>query len=602
LSTDQAFPEGVTTGGLRAQAPTLGLLIADGGFELSGRIANGSFSPGGAAHISWGDLELTASRESGAPGGEDSFAVLVTAQKARGNPAKDGGESGGSVLWRVPEVRVSLEGALVSRAGGLEFNNVRYELGATGAQKQWSLPGTKRLRKGLGDLKLESSGAFDLDVQGRRIVVRDMAVEGMGLVVTGQGIIDYGEAWSVSGKLGLPEFALRVCMAHLGIEPPRGIEPGLLAACGAQAEVEVRPGWIRFHNIDLCLDQSKGRGEITFSEVLKGRPEWGISYDLRFDALDADRYLFGHPHPQTAVQATQKPRPWDLGWLKDMRSRGRLRIGELELFDLNYHNVDLTAEARDGVFTLEPFTAGFYNGMLRLGIRGEVRQTLHMTVNIELQQFDLLGVLRKVGDWDRMGGNTSIVMHLASQGLSSAAHLLTLSGGGDVRVENGFYAYTKETVKTENEKMLWREFYENQKTDSESEAEEETVEQQRVVIPVRTATATIQIGNGIFRNEDFIARGEKMTATGSGTMNIPLGSLDYIILVDAKVIPVFPIHIKGPLADPAVEEGEVGFVETLFTTFRNILTIPFSAMDAISRQARQFQEGQESAQPGSANE
>ncbi len=597
------FPEGTAVLDMRAKARSLGELLDDGSLEISGRIAGGSFSTGEALKTAWADLEFSANREATRTGTRNAFAVNIKAREMEGKyasraeqtPEKAATPRNEDVVWRTQSVQVSLDGALGAvPGGGFELSDVRYDLVAEGEDGSWSLPGPGRLRKGVGELRLTSHGAFSLDPGMQRILVEDMETEGFGLMVTGHGVLDYGEEWSLQGTLSLPDFAPRVCMTYLGIAAPEIIEPGLLASCNAQAELEARSGWIRFHNLNIRLDESTGRGEFTFSEIRKGGPEWGVSFDLRFDALDADRYLFGHPHPQTATATSaQKSEPWDLDWLKDIRSRGRLRIGELELFDLYYHNVDLTSELRDSALVLEPFTAGFYNGMLRLGIRGEVKDSLVMAVDLELEKFDLLGVLEKVGDWDRMGGEASIVMHLASEGLSSAEHLRSLSGGGDVMVDNGFYAYTKETVKTENEKMLWREMYKNQR-DGNEQADEEEVEEQRVVIPVNTARATIQIQDGIFSNKDFIARGKTMTATGSGTMDIPRAMLDYMILVDAKVIPVFPVHIQGPLADPAVEEGGIGFVETLFTTFRNILTIPFSAMDALSRKARQLQQGQRS--------
>lgn len=607
IADDADFPEGTAVLDMRAKARSPGELLDDGSLEISGRIAGGSFSTGKELTTAWADLEFSANREAARADTRNAFAVRVLAREMEGKyaenaeqtPEKSAASKNGEVAWRIPSLRVSLDGALAAvPGGGFEINDVRYDLKAEGEGGAWSLPGPGRLRNGVGELRLTSHGTFSLDPGMQRIIMEDMETEGFGLVVTGHGVLDYGEEWSLQGTLGLPEFAPRVCMAYLGIATPEIIEPGLLASCNAQAEVEARTGWIRFHNLNIHVDESTGRGEFTFSEIRKGGPEWGVSFDLRVDALDADRYLFGHPHPQTATTTSaQKSETWDLDWLKEIRSRGRLRIGELELFDLYYHNVDVTSEIGDSTLVLEPFTAGFYNGMLRLGIRGEVGDTLAMAVDLELEKFDLLGVLEKVGDWDRMGGEASIVMHLASEGLSSAEHLRSLSGGGDVMVDNGFYAYTKETVKTENEKMLWREMYKNQR-DGNEKADEEEVEEQRVVIPVNTARATIQIQDGIFSNKDFIAKGKTMTATGSGTMDIPRAILDYTILVDAKVIPVFPVHIQGPLADPAVEEGGIGFVETLFTTFRNILTIPFSAMDALSRKARQLQKGEN---PGNQN-
>lgn len=606
LAEDADIPTGTATVVGRGEAPSLGLLWEQGTLGGAGAITDGSFAVGDQLATSWAGLEFAANRESGGAGGLDAFTMSIAAHDVTGSHGATSVDAsfvnasgdGDAVSWRTRDLSVSLKGGIAVGSGGIELRDVQYELAASGKKGVWSLPGSSRLRKGQGELRLTSRGKFSLNPTARRILVKDMRTEGFGLVVTGRGTFDYAEEWSLRGTIGLPEFAPRVFMVHLGIDPPDNIEPGLLSSSRVQTEVEARSGWLRFHNIELHLDESTGQGEFTFSEMRKGEPEWGLSFDLRFNNLDADRYLFGHPHPQHAEPAAPRSvGTWNLDWLKEMRSRGRLRIEALELFDLHYQDVDLTCELRDGTFTLEPFTAGFYNGKLRLGIRGEARETLAMAVDLELEKFNLLGVLEDVGDWDRMGGETSIVMQLKSQGLSSAEHLLSLSGNGDVMVDNGFYAYTREAVKTENEKMLWREMYKNQREGREA-ADKQEVAEERVVIPVKTARATIQIRNGIFRNEDFIARGDVMTAKGSGTMDIPKAALDYTILVDAKVIPVFPVHIQGPLAAPDVEEGGINFVETLFTTFRNILTIPFSAMDAISRQARQFQEG---LMPGQQN-
>eukprot|EP01022_Parablepharisma_sp_SALTPOND_P013570 TRINITY_DN18244_c0_g2_i1.p1 TRINITY_DN18244_c0_g2~~TRINITY_DN18244_c0_g2_i1.p1 ORF type:complete len:1728 (-),score=328.84 TRINITY_DN18244_c0_g2_i1:1112-6295(-) len=596
LDASAPFPRGTAVAKMYAQGPSLNRLFADGGVQLSGDIVHGSVASGDSLTMSWAHLDFSADRKAGGSGSMKPFVVEASASNAAGdyNPAA---ESADAISWKVPDLKLSLKGNVDNSGGALELVDATYELTAAGQKGAWSLPGTKRFRKGRGKLNLTSRGSFSLDASKKRILVQDMTTKGFGLDVSGQGSLDYGEAWGFRGSVSIPEFSPRLCLTHFGLDAPQNIEPGLLATCRAQADVEMRDGWVRFQNINLRLDESTGRGDFTLSTLEEEGPKWGISFDLYFDKLDADRYLFGHPHPQTASPATpQVVQSWNLDWLKNLRSRGRLRVGELELFDLHYYNADLTSEVRDSVFTLEPFTAGFYNGKLRMGIRGEVDNTLDMTVDLELEKFNLLSLLETLADWDRMGGETSMVMHFNSTGLSSAEHLRSLAGNGDVMVDNGFYAYTKETVKTEREKMLWREMYMEQRPDEEPK---ESVKEERVVIPVSTARGTIHVQNGVFSNNDFIARGDNMVAKGSGTMNIPKALLDYTIMVDAKVIPVFPIHIQGPLADPAVNEGGIGLVETLFTTFRNILTIPFTAIDALSKQARQLQEGMSSEQPDS---
>ncbi|QJT09086.1 AsmA family protein [Oceanidesulfovibrio marinus] len=588
LTGAEPFPTGTLSCGVHAKGASVRDLLESGGVELSGRIVNGGMAvANGAWQSAWSALELTLSRGR-SNGKAGAFSLLATANGVKAWPIGEVDDAGnGPSPYRVQTMRLDVDGVLQKEKGGrLGLGDTKYELTAKGEKGEWSLPGTKRLLQGLGTLNLKSYGQIRLDTAARRLTVSAMTTEGFGLLLKSRGTLDYGEAWKLQASLNLPEFAPRVCMTYLGVEPPANLEPGVLSACLVQAKVEAKPGWLRFKDLNLRLDESVANGEFTLSESGEVGSKWALSFDLSLDAVDADSYLFGHPHPQQKA-APSKPTQWDLDWLKKLRSRGRLRIRELELFDLYYQDVDLILETHNASFSLEPFTASFYNGKLRLGIHGEVADTLAMVVDLELEKFDLFQVLMKLGDVDQMGGETSIVMHMTSTGLSSAQHLRTLSGGGDVMVRNGFYAYFRETTPDTSNAAQRSPL----KSLSEKKSEPVKPKRERVVIPVSSAHATIQIQDGIFRNSDFIAKGDSMTAKGSGTMNIPLALLDYTIMVDAKVIPEFPIIIQGPLDDPAVEQGGVGFVETIFTTFRNILTLPFSAMDAISKQARQLKQG-----------
>lgn len=589
LAGAEPFPSGTLSCGVRSQGNSLRELLNTGDVELSGRIVDGGLVVAdGVWQSTWSALELTLSRGRSNANGAGKFSLLATANRIKAWPIGQVDDAGnGPAPYRVQTMRLEVDGVVQKgKSGRLGLGDTKYEFTAKGDKGEWSLPGTKRLLQGLGKLNLKSYGQLRLDPAANRLTVPAMTTEGFGLLLKSRGTLDYGEMWKLQATLNLPEFAPRVCMTYLGVEPPANLEPGALASCLVQARVEARPGWVSFKDLNLRLDESVANGEFTLSESGEAGSKWAVSFDLSFDDVDADRYLFGHPHPQqTAVPS--KPTQWDLDWLKKLRSRGRLRIRELELFDLYYQDVDLILETRNASFSLEPFTANFYNGKLRLGIHGEVADTLAMMVDMELEKFDLFQVLKKLGDVDQMGGETSIVMHLTSTGLSSAQHLRTLSGEGDVMVKDGFYAYIRRTT-PDTSNAAQRSPLKSLSKEDEPPPEPK---KERVVIPVSSARATIQIRDGIFRNSDFIAKGDSMTAKGSGTMNIPLALLDYTIMVDAKVIPEFPIIIQGPLDDPAVEQGGVGFVETIFTTFRNILTIPFSAMDAISKQARQLQQG-----------
>ncbi|QFU03099.1 putative assembly protein [Halomonas sp. THAF5a] len=225
----------------------------------------------------------------------------------------------------------------------------------------------------LGEKPLPLSLAFtldaDLDAQSARL--RELELTGPdALKLNGNlNLRDLGGAPAYTGQLRLTPLSLRPWLARFAAMPPMA-NGQALSDVALTSPVSGDLERFELAGLTLVLDDA------TFTGRLAGRFDGGLlAADLQGDRLDLDGYL---PPAGVADDAASR---WRLpgirrahaqaeetlvpaSWLAELDLDAHLALGQLRLAGLDFQDVDLTLEGRDGRHRLVDFTSRFYEGSL----------------------------------------------------------------------------------------------------------------------------------------------------------------------------------------------------------------------------------------------
>ena len=128
----------------------------------------------------------------------------------------------------------------------------------------------------------------------------------------------------------------------------------------------------------LVLDDTQT--DFTFAAKNYEKPD--ITFDVRMDGIDADRYLpppakasgdAGGPEKGGKTSGPRKKAP-DYAPLRKLVLDGRLTIGQLKIAKARMQNVRFVIAGRGGRFRIEPMASELYSGTANLTGTIDVRQ------------------------------------------------------------------------------------------------------------------------------------------------------------------------------------------------------------------------------------
>jgi AsmA protein len=178
--------------------------------------------------------------------------------------------------------------------------------------------------------------------------------------------------------------------------------------------------------------------------------------------------------------------------------------------------VRVNVRARDGRLTVDPLAANLYGGSAK-GALGVDANSNRFSVKQTLTGIAIGPLLRDAADKDVLEGKGTVVLDLTSQGNLVSALKKTLNGtarlelrdgavkgvdlaGAVRRIKSAFGAADVEGTGGAKEKTDFSEF-----------------------------TASFDIKNGVAHNEDLNLKSPFIRVTGSGDVNIPQSSIDYVV-------------------------------------------------------------------------
>lgn len=456
-------------------------------------------------------------------------------------------ELGFEVSASEPQIagRVDLAGNVLFDLAGPSADIEGFSLRFNGSGA--GLPGGK------ADVALSSKLALDL-ARGTASI-NGMELSAYGLKALGNfAVKDLNANPALSGTLEVPSFDATAVMGALGIEVPKVSDPAVLKRVGLKTSVEASPAAAALRGLTVNLDDSTLTGEVAVTDIAKQ----ALRFELTLDSINIDRYLPPPTPEQAAKPGAGTPGTTAAGidpaMLRGFDIIGKMRIGKLIASGLTVSDVSIDLRAQNGVVRISPLGASLYDGRYAGNITLDGRgQVLAVSLDESLKGVQIGPLLRDLnGAEERLTGNANLTARLQLRGNDPEAMKRTLGGNVDFSFLNG-------AVKGINIAQYLR----------QAQARITGKPAPQTNEPNQTdfsqLTGTVQITNGIARNEDLDVRSPLLRVGGRGSVNIPEETIDYTVrasvvaslsgqggdgLENLKGVTV-PIKVSGTFENPS---------------------------------------------------
>ena len=524
-------------GGEEAPAST-GSPAADGGAAVAGLVISGVQIE--SARVSYADRQAKA----------EYVVDKLNLKTGEVSPGKRFPmELGFDVAVSEPQVsgRVDIAGDVLFDLAGpsadIEGFTLRFD--GTGA----GLPG--------GKAELELKSKLALDLAAGTASIDGMEFSGYGVKALGSfAAKNLNSAPAVSGTLEVPSFDPGATMAALGMEAPKVSDSAVHKRVSLKSRVDATATSVALRDLVAVLDDSNLTGEVTVADFAKQ----ALRFDLALDGINIDRYLPPADPEKPASGGGKKDASADSediidpAMLRGLDIIGKLRVGKLVASGMTVTDISIDVRAQNGVVRVSPLSAALYEGRYAGNVTLDGRgQALAVSLDESLKGVQVGPLLRDLsGAEERLTGNTNLTAKLQLRGNNINAMKRTL--GGDVA-----FSFLNGAVKGINVAQYLRQA---QARISGKPAPETNEPNQT---DFSQLTGTVQIANGVARNEDLDVRSPLLRVGGKGSANIPQETIDYTVrasvvaslsgqggdgLENLKGVTV-PIKVSGTFSNPS---------------------------------------------------
>ncbi len=152
---------------------------------------------------------------------------------------------------------------------------------------------------------------------------------------------------TLQGSLRLSRINPRRILRRFGQAAPKTADPSVLKALTIETQLQSDFSTLHLDNLKISLDNSKLQGKLQIQDFKKPV----IAFNLALDKIDIDRY--------SAPPAASKPLSGKdiLSTVKEIRAlemSGRLKIGQLEVAEIEIKNANLYLKISKGKIKLNP--------------------------------------------------------------------------------------------------------------------------------------------------------------------------------------------------------------------------------------------------------
>lgn len=455
-------------------------------------------------------------------------------------------EVGFDVNSTAPELsgRLDLSGQVLLDPDRSRVNVEKLELRFAG--RGAALPG--------GEIDAQLRADMDLDLAAGSLEIPALSLQALGVAANGriQGRDLFAEP-RFDGSLDVAEFKPRELMQAIGVDVPKTADPAVLERASLKSTFEAGTKSAMFKAIELQLDDSRVTGEAGLSDLARQ----AIRFDLSLDAIDVDRYLpprADAPAPAAAPAAAAAAGETDASGLRALNLEGKMRIGRLIVSGLTVSDIEINARAADGVLRVAPIGASLYEGRYAGNVSLDARgRAMKMSADESLSGVQIGPLLRDLtGESERLTGNAHLRAKLQATGNDADAMKRSLGGNAEFRFADG-------AVKGVNIAQYLRE------AQARLRGQPVPAESGPNQTDFTELTGTLQIANGVVRNDDLKASSPLLRIAGNGSADLGSERIDYRIRAslvgtlegqggaerDALRGVTVPIKVSGTFAKPS---------------------------------------------------
>ena len=377
---------------------------------------------------------------------------------------------------------------------------------------------------GQGEVDL-SFGAFEADLQAETLSLEDLALEMLGLTVTGTltGRQLFGDL-SLAGEVEFEEFDPQALLEIFDVELETA-DAGVLRRASITAELAYDANRTMLEAVELVLDDSRLSGQL-------GLVGDSVRFDLSVDSIDIDRYL-----PPASDAATEEAGSLDevdlpLEALRTLSAAGQMTIGAARFAGLTLSDVEFSFAADDGLVSMEPSASlydGTYDGELTIRVTGD---TASLSIEQRLTGIDAMPLGQDLMDGELVSGTVNARLNLTAMGSNLGEIRRQLDGDVTFALTDGAW----EGVDMWYELRRARALFDQAPTPARDGPAR---------TPFSEVSASGVLEDGVLTNRDLSADLEFMTVTGSGTVNFVTDAMDFDLVAQ---------FVDGPIlqSDPAM--------------------------------------------------
>ena len=473
-----------------------------------------------------GQLRPPSNASSKASLGAVGFKTLDVSLKAR-TAAWDQGRLGLEGQWAATitdegiDADVALNGRLWFSGDGAGGGNMDFQ----------NLPGTLRANLSAEKsiqpegLQAQVAGKFSCQAARNQLSVSDAHANALGADISGSAQLGMGkEGLSWQGKISafIPDSSKTLRL--MGAASPN--VPQALRRIELDTAFRGDAASLSLTEINAKIDQNTLTGSIG----LDWRKELALRFKLNMPHLDIDRYMGDKsggatgdsPKPKKPVEG----KPWDLRFMKAFSAEGEAQVGLLTVWKLHTQDMRLKVRMENGNLRYETLGGKFYGSPL--AAHGELRfnKGVSFANSLNIDNFDLAAASKDRGGSAALGGQATIHSEVDADLTASGQIPSRLNGKWRFNVHNGFY----------------------QSRDKDGQLKGK---------PTRfdASGSSGAVTGGIARSGDFYLKGNDLTVTGGGWVDLNNDTLDCNFTVNMKNLPEFPMRLYGSLDNSKTSIG-----------------------------------------------
>lgn len=348
------------------------------------------------------------------------------------------------------------------------------------------------------------------------------------------------------GSITVPQFDPRATLAQLGMSVGDQVSGEVLNSAQLSAQFQGSRQKLSLKPIKASLDATKVTGSATANLAASS-----YGFNLAVNKINLDRYGLSSGSgggSGAAGSQAQKPKKFDLSFLRGLDVNGHTTIETLIAKGLTIHNAEVRITIDDGVLRVKPLQADLYGGHLKATARVDASQsTPHYRTDLNLSSVAFQPLLKDLMGLDRFSGVGDFKLQMASVGNTIKAIKRHLNGETQLQFAKGQLhgIDVREGLAAVMHGQSFRKAL---------AASKSTV--------FHRLRAAFSVKNGVVHSNGLRMTTEAVNVRGDGQYDLPENELDYTVVLNVpenasgvleKIAGLsIPVQLSGPLMSPSI--------------------------------------------------